>query len=242
MAKVIAEMVVESTVAETPETKSVRLKWPEGYDVEFKTGQFITLYWPHTPTYKRAYSLSSCALDRGYYEVTVQREGKMGTNLVDWAEVGHRLCVIPPTGRFVPVFEPNKHLLCIAGGSGVTPFRAFMREAMLRNLPNRVTVLYSVQRPDQIIFRKEFEQMASQNPNFKFLVTCTRVDASSGWTGRCGRITKELVQEHIDDPANTIVYACGSNAMVQAMEHTVISELGLPKEQMKTEKWGEVKG
>ena len=238
MAKQIAEMLVESTVMETPETKSVRLRWPEGYDVEFKTGQFITLYWPHTPHYKRAYSLSSCALDRGYYEVTVQREGHMGSNLVDWAEVGHVLCVIPPAGRFIPVFEPTKHLLCLAGGSGVTPFRGFVREAMLRGLTTRITVIYSVQQPEDIVFRKAFEQMAAQNPNFKFLVTCTRLAEGTEWSGHCGRINKDLIQAQMSDPANTIVYACGSNPMVQTMEHLVVHELGLPKEQMKTEKWG----
>src|ERR1051325_8537360 len=75
MAKQIVEMSVESVTPELPDTKTIRLKWPEGYNVDFKTGQFITLYWPDTPAYKRAYSLSSCALDRGAFEVTVKREG-----------------------------------------------------------------------------------------------------------------------------------------------------------------------
>ena len=26
------------------------------------------------------------------------------------------MMVIPPTGKFLPVYEPNKHLICIAGG------------------------------------------------------------------------------------------------------------------------------
>jgi ferredoxin-NADP reductase len=43
MAKITAEMVVESAHMELPDTKTLKLKWPEGYDVEFKTGQFITV-------------------------------------------------------------------------------------------------------------------------------------------------------------------------------------------------------
>src|SRR3954467_5937631 len=109
MAKTIAEMVIDSAVMELPDTKTIRLQWPTGYDVDFKTGQFITLYFPDAAAYKRAYSLSSCALDRGYYEVTVKREGKMGTRIVDWVKEGDRMFVIPPTGRFLPVLEPNKH-------------------------------------------------------------------------------------------------------------------------------------
>jgi hypothetical protein len=99
------------------------------------------------PNYKRAYSLSSCALDRGFYEVTVKRDGKMGTRIVDWAKAGDKLFVIPPVGKFLPVYEPNKHLVCIAGGSGVTPFRGFAREATRRKLATKITVLYSVRTP-----------------------------------------------------------------------------------------------
>ena len=111
MPKQIVEMEIESATMELPDVKTLRLKWPEGYDPEFKTGQFITVYFPDTPKYKRAYSLSSCALDRGAYEVTVKRDGKMGTRIVDWAKEGETMFVIPPVGKFLPVYEPNKHLI-----------------------------------------------------------------------------------------------------------------------------------
>src|SRR5437762_14176619 len=104
MAKQIAEMLIESTTMELPDTKTLRLKWPDGYDVDFKTGQFITLYFPDTPSYKRAYSLSSCALDQGFYEVTVKREGKMGTRIMDWAKLGDRMAVIPSVGKILPSY------------------------------------------------------------------------------------------------------------------------------------------
>ena len=96
MPKNIVEMEIEAATAELPDTKTLRLKWPDNYDPSFKTGQFITVYWPDTPKYKRAYSLSSCALDKGYFEVTVKRDGKMGTRIVDWASPGDKLFVIPP--------------------------------------------------------------------------------------------------------------------------------------------------
>src|SRR5205809_5561408 len=188
MAKQIAEMEISATKMELPDTKTIRLQWPQGYDIEFKTGQFITLYWPDTPAYKRAYSLSSCALDRGYFEVTVKRDGKMGTRIVDWARVGDRLMVIPPTGRFLPVYEPNKHLLCIAGGSGVTPFRGFAREATRRKLETKITILYSVRTTNDIIFNAEFHELEQENPNINFYVTCTRLAPEDPWTGRRGRI------------------------------------------------------
>ncbi|MBL9136446.1 MAG: hypothetical protein JNK85_11285 [Verrucomicrobiales bacterium] len=238
MAKIIAEMVVEKVTPEALDVKTLLLRWPEGYDVEVKTGQFVTVFWPDTPTYKRAYSLSSCALDRGFFEVTVKREGKMGTRIVDWVKAGDRLGVLPPAGRFLPVYEPDRHLICIAGGSGVTPFRGFAREATRRSLSTRVTVLYSVRRPADIIFREEFEELARQNPNFVFHVTCTRLAPDDSWSGHHGRITSQWVRSHVGDPARTVFYACGPNALVDFAERLVLEDLHMPKEQMKLEKWG----
>jgi glycine betaine catabolism B len=238
MGKQIVEMEIESAVMELPDTKTVKLRWPAGYDVDFKTGQFITLFWPDTPNYKRAYSLSSCALDRGFFEVTVKRDGKMGTRIVDWAKPGDRMGVVPPAGRFLPVLEPDKHLICIAGGSGVTPFRGFVREATRRKLPTKITVLYSVRTTNDIIFNDEFRQLEQENPSFNFYVTCTRLHAEDPWTGRRGRIDAEWVKKHIHDLPNTCFYACGPNELVEFAETLVLDELGVPKEQMRTEKWG----
>jgi Na+-transporting NADH:ubiquinone oxidoreductase subunit F len=238
MAKLITEMIVEAVTVELPDTKTVRLKWPAGYDADFKTGQFITVYWPDTPGYKRAYSLSSCALERGFFEVTIKREGKMGTRFVDWVKPGDKLGVLPPAGKFLPEFEPNKQLICLAGGSGVTPFRGFVREATRRKLPTKITVLYSVRTTNDIIFDKEFRELAMQNPNFNFYVTCTRLHPDDKWTGRRGRIDAAWVREQIHDLPNTVFYACGPNPLVEFAEHLVLQELAVPKEQMKTEKWG----
>jgi hypothetical protein len=108
MAKEILEMAIETATMELPDTKTIKLKWPEGHNPDFKTGQFITLYWPDSTNYKRAYSLSSCALDRGFYEVTVKRDGKMGTRIVDWAKAGDKMFVIPPVGKFLPVYPVSR--------------------------------------------------------------------------------------------------------------------------------------
>jgi ferredoxin-NADP reductase len=232
------EMEVERVTIEVDETKTLRLQWPEGYDAVFKTGQFITMYWPDAPEYKRAYSLSSCALDRGHFEITVKRDGKMGTRLVDWIRAGDRLMVLPPAGRFLPAFEPGKAMICMAGGSGVTPFRGFVREATRRELETPIAVLYSVRTPGEIIFNDEFRALAVENPHFRFEVTCTRLEPEDPWPGRRGRLALDWITEHVRELASTVFYACGSNAFVHTAESFVLNHLHLPKDQMRSEKWG----
>lgn len=238
MAKVVVEMEIEQVVMELPDTKTIRLKWPEDYDVEFLTGQFITVSWPDTPKYRRAYSLSSCALDRGYFEVTVKRDGKMGTRVVDWAKEGDRLTVIQPVGKFLPVYEPEKHLICVAGGSGVTPFRGFVREATRRNLETKITLLYSARTTDDIIFNDEFRELEKENSNFEFKVTCTRLADEDPWEGRRGRIDAEFIKEQIGNLDQTVFYACGPTPLVEFSEDLMLKTMSVPKSQMIVEKWG----
>jgi ferredoxin-NADP reductase len=231
-------MVVDDVSMELDDVKVLRLKWPEGYTAEFQTGQFITLFWPDSPLYRRAYSVCSCALDKGFYEIAVKREGKMGTRIVDWAKNGDRFGVLPPAGKFLPVFEPGRRLICIAGGSGVTPFRGFVREATWRKLDTHITVLYSVRTTRDIIFKNEFLQLEDANLNVQFKVTCTRLEAGDSWPGRRGRIDAAWVKEHVADLPNSVFYACGPTTFVETVERMIISELGAAKEQVKTEKWG----
>ena len=238
MPKLTVDMEIVEAVMELPDTKTIRLQWPEGYDVDFLTGQFITVSWPDTPKYRRAYSLSSCALDRGWFEVTVKRDGKMGTRIVDWAKEGDVMTVIQPVGKFLPVYEPDKHLVCIAGGSGVTPFRGYVREATRRGLDTRITVLYSVRTTEDIIFNDEFRELEKENSKFEFHVTCTRLPEDDPWEGRRGCIDADLVKEHIGDIDNTVFYACGPNALVEFAEKLVLTDMAVPKEQMRVEKWG----
>ena len=163
----------------------------------------------------------------------------MGTSIVDWAEEGDSMWVIEPVGKFLPVFDPpGKHLICIAGGSGVTPFRGFIREATRRMLDTRITVLYSVRTTEDIIFNHELRELEKANPNFEFLVTCTRLGDEDPWDGRRGRINADWVKEQIGELSDTVFYACGPNPLVEFAESLVRDELGVGKEQMIIEKWG----
>ena len=238
MPKQVAEMLVENATMVLSDVKLVRLRWPVGYSPEFRTGQFITVYWPDTPSYKRAYSVCSCVEDKGYFEIGVKRDGKMGTRIVDWAKVGDKMLVLPPAGRFLPEFGPGKRMVCLAGGSGVTPFRAFAREAALRQLSTPLAILYSVRTPADVIFNDELHGLAEANRNLHFRVTCTRLTPEDPWKGRRGRINAEWIKEQIVDLPNTVFYACGPTVMVEESERLLIHELGVAKENIRVEKWG----
>lgn len=242
MARQILECTVSKVIRETSDVKTLHVDWPSGVDYQFKTGQFITIYLPEDPKTKRAYSLSSCELDRGFFEITIKRAGNFGTRIHDLAHDGIRIFVIPPVGKFTLPEDPTMDLICIAGGSGVTPFRGYARYLNAKQPQTKLTILYSIRVPEDIIFNEEFNRLAATNPNFRFKVTCTRATPEKGftgvWNGRHGRIDAAWVKEQIRDQSKTVFFACGPNELVESTEKLVIEELKIPKEQMRKEKWG----
>lgn len=231
------EMTISKITQETPDVRTFRYDWPEGADFQFKTGQFLTVYFPDQPKVRRAYSLSSCALDRGFFEITVKRMGNFGTYFYDTAIEGTKMMVLPPAGKYLLPDDPGKDIVMMAGGSGVTPFRAFVRDVTRRGLPTRMTILYSVRVPQDIIFNDEFRKIEAANPNFRFLVTCTRVTPEMGWAGRTGRIDAKWILENTRELNRTVYYTCGPNELIDAMAK-LLQEARIPKDHIVFEKWG----
>ena len=233
----VYEMVISKVIQETPDVRTFRYQWPNGTDIDFKAGQFITVHFLDDPKTRRAYSLSSCALDRGFFDITVKRAGNFGTRFYDNAKEGMKMAVFPPTGKFLLPEDPTKDVIMMAGGSGVTPFRAFVREITRRGLPTRAAILYSVRVPQDIIFNDEFRKLEASNPNFRFLVTCTRATPEHGWTGRTGRIDAQWILDNTRDLNRTVYYTCATNELLDSMV-ALLTAAGVPKDHIVFEKWG----
>jgi len=123
----IADIIVESS-----STKTFRLVSENHYLPPFMAGQYISLY----PTIGniltgRPYSISSSPNQIGYYDITVRRveNGLVSNYLLDEVKIGDVLECSGPAGNFY--FNPLVHekaMVCIAGGSGITPFMSMIRE------------------------------------------------------------------------------------------------------------------
>jgi ferredoxin len=68
----------------------------------------------------------------------------------------------------------------------------------------------------------------------------TRV-AGTDWMGPTGRLTKELIAQNVPSIASRRVHLCGPPPMMEAMQG-ILAELGVPKEQVKTESFTLARG
>ena len=81
---------------------------------------------------------------------------------------GDILNILGPFGHFTySKIRDQKDVLLIAGGSGITPFMSYLQSSYFLKNINSVTLLYGAKNEFELIFKKEIDAIASQNPKVK---------------------------------------------------------------------------
>jgi cytochrome-b5 reductase len=105
----------------------------------------------------------------------------------------------------------------LAGGAGITPFIAILRERTRAKDLDRNTLIFSNKAPVDIICEKELRHYLGE----RCILTCTDEEAS-GYEHR--RIDKAFLAEKIDD-FNQPFYVCGPPGFMEAV-NGALEELG----------------
>ena len=149
---------VARIVPETAEANSIRFEIPpELHDnFAFKAGQHLTLRAIiNGEEVRRNYSLCTAPAERDWM-VTVKRiGGGLFSNWVsDHLKPGDTLEVMVPHGSFTTNFDRsnNRHLVAIAGGSGITPVMSLIKTLLREEPESRFTLLYGNRDSSSVIF------------------------------------------------------------------------------------------
>ena len=174
----------------------------------FRAGQFVTLSCRAGESFlSRPYSVISSPKEalEGKLEIMVQRKGIFSTFLIDEAAAGTELIAGEPSGDFYfDSIRDRKHIVAIAGGSGVTPFLSMMKAIREGSEDFRLTLIYGARTRDHIPFDPE----KFRGEGVEVIVVLSEEEAE-GY--RHGFITAGLLKEYID--CDTSVFMCGPDAM-----------------------------
>jgi ring-1,2-phenylacetyl-CoA epoxidase subunit PaaE len=158
MAEHFHALRVAEVVPETAEANSIRFEVPPELRERFafKAGQHLTLRTMlNGEEVRRNYSLCTHPSD-GDWMVTVKRiGGGLFSNWVgDRLKAGDTVDVMPPHGSFTCEFDATKsrHLVGIAGGSGITPVMSLIRTLLREEPQSRFTLLYGNRDSSSVIF------------------------------------------------------------------------------------------
>ncbi|HEY3178599.1 MAG TPA: PDR/VanB family oxidoreductase [Casimicrobiaceae bacterium] len=133
------------------------LRRPDGGDLPpFTAGAHVTVWLPNGGT--RCFSLANNPLERNRYEIAVKREdtGRGGSKiLVDRIRQGDELAVSAPDNWFALASNVSEFLF-VAGGIGITPIMAMMRDLNATNAA-RYKLYYLTRSPSLTPFITELQ-------------------------------------------------------------------------------------
>lgn len=111
----------------------------------------------------------------------------------------------------------------LAGGAGITPFIAILRQLNKEGNLNGNKLFFSNKTHKDIILEDELENIL--NGNVEFLLSREESDKYQS-----GHIDKEFLQKHVED-FNRYFYICGTSEMTNHLIAT-LKELGVKEEQL----------
>ena len=225
---------------ETPHVKTLSLDVAGWAD--HRPGQHVDIRLTAEDGYQaqRSYSIASAPSTDGRIDLTVElvQGGEVSPFLHDEVVVGDRFEVRGPIGGyFVWDGQSVEPLLLVAGGSGVVPLMAIVRHRARIGSSAPCTLLFSSKTPADIIYGAELDTLAAQNDGLRVVHTLTR-EQPPGWNGYSRRIDKEMLEEVLGMTGrNASVFACGPTPLVEVAATSLVS-LGLPPNQVRTERFG----
>ena len=131
----------------------------------FEPGQYLTLRTQAGGTeLRRAYSI--CAGRGDALRVGVRRVpgGAFTTWLHDALKAGDSIDVMPPQGRFgAALVQRPRHVLAVAGGSGITPVLSLLKTVLASDPRARCTLLYGNRSSASMMFKEELEDLKNRH-------------------------------------------------------------------------------
>ncbi len=174
--------------------------------------------------------------DDGIFDLAVTRvEGGAASTFLHSIPVGATVEISEAQGFFTLPDAPSLPLLFVATGTGVAPLRAIARSALSSGTTVPITLLFGVRTEADLLYRDEFESLARTHPGFTFVPTLSRPDTL--WAGRRGYVQDSVPAMVASLGGSCDAYVCGLQAMIREVRRVLKIELGLPRQQIHTERY-----
>ena len=230
------EARIVKIIQENHDTKTYRVSL-DGSMISFKPGQFLNLFLfnPDGTFDVRSYSVASSPT-KYWYDFTIKLipGGRFSEKLVAVKE-GTKCRLVGSFGRMFFDETKGKNIVLIAGGVGITPMASMIRWIDDKKMDVKMSLFYTVREHKDMLFQKEFEEIAARNENSRFIPTITR-DAPEGWKGETVRIGEDMIKKHVKNPKDATYFLCGATEMVKGLAEA-LGKMGVPKEKIEFEDW-----
>lgn len=192
--------------------------------LSWKAGQFLHYVLHHEPTDDRGsdrwFTVAS-APHEGHVMVTTRFTDENGSSFkkaLKELKIGETIEVSDVDGDFL-VEDPDAEYVFIAGGIGITPFRAILKALDHEGKKVKAKLLYS-NRDTNIPYKAELDALAANNPDFSVTYVVS------------GRIDEAAIRAAAPDLQKPIFYVSGPEPMVNGF-NDMLKTMGVPEANVK---------
>ena len=219
------------------ETRHFRLVFPPGTQFDFEPGQFVNALAPSaedpTKIIKRPYSIDSPPYEKGSIDLVWKRvEGGFMTNYLWKLKEGDSLQIQGPLGRFNLRKPLPPHIVFVATGTGIAPFRSMIFQLFKDGTDRQVWLIFGNRYDTDILYNEEWKQLAARHSNFHYLPTVSRPNI---WTGE-KEYVQRVLEKNFRPSKDGHLYICGLTKMINEVQETAL-RMGFTKDQIFFEKY-----
>jgi len=194
--------------------------------LQWKAGQYLHYRLNHPKPddrgVERYFSIASAPHERQAMLTTrFAPKGSSFKKALKKFKLGDVIEALETGGDFV-LDHRRKKFVFLAGGIGITPFRAILLDLDRNRKPLNVQLLYANRNSD-FPYRKELQELKKRHPEFRidYVVSPDRLD-------------EKTIPKFVPDMDTPVFYVSGPEPMVEALEET-LKKLGVAKKRIRND-------
>jgi len=211
----------------------------------FLPGQFLQLaldpydpsrHWPES----RPFSIANWPAAGEALRISVSRKGRFTGRMFDELRPGALVWLKLPYGAFAPAPRPDGACVLLAGGTGVTPFVAFLEAGPGARAgaaaEGEVQLHYGARTPALLVYREAVEACRARWPHLGLSLYVDDFAGTPDPAVRLGRIDVGEIWAGLVRPEAAVFYLAGPAAMIDAQRAALLG-LGAAPTALVTDEW-----
>jgi ferredoxin-NADP reductase len=223
------QLQIVNIVTETKAAKTFVLQPLNGWQPQYKAGQFITLLFNTMHGEKRrSYSISSSVLLNEPLCITIKKmdNGEFSRLMLAHAKVGDVLLSSGISGFFLLPDNDNEaeQFFFLAAGSGITPCYSLIK-TLLHTTNKNIVLIYSNKNEDETLFFKQL-QLLQNNFSSRFTIHFLFSNKINVYESRLSNwLLQQLLDKYLAVPKEkALFYLCGPFEYMQMITITLLNE------------------
>lgn len=205
--------------------KQLAEKWQPGQHVMLGLARFGD---------NHPYSISKINKETGTIEVTYKVSGNFTKTLAKKRK-GSWIYLYGAFGNFGEnIREGRGPIVFIAGGVGITPFRAMLHQLLSEGMKRKIYLFHGCKKKDDFMFHDEFMSLHKKHKNFHYICVCEIGPMPK--TMEKGYVSKKILQNYVGSLKGKHYYIIGPPIMMNALSE-MLEDSGVPKKNINIEKF-----